>query len=225
MLRVTFLRKEKIADDTWQFFFTKPHGFDFKAGQYTTVFVGEDNRDFTICANPTNKETFSIVTKPGISTFKKTLFSLPITSEISMKEPSGGFVLYNEDTPKVFLAGGIGLTPFYSMITYVSAKKINTPITLLVSFSKKSNFIFYDELVSIARENSNIKIIYTVSKDTWENEMGRISEELIKKYVLDLHTPEFFVAGGVEMVEDTEELLLHMGVAEKKIRIDIFTGY
>lgn len=224
MLSTKFVKKEKIANNTWQFWFDRPTSFIFDAGQYTTLFLGKENRDFTICADTGNEKYFSIVTKPGISEFKKDLFTLLPNSKISLQEPAGGFVLRKKNAmPKVFLAGGIGITPFYSMIC--SHKKIATRVTLIASFSKKKNICFEKDLEKIAKENKNIRIIYTISQEKWNGEEGRISETIIKKYVPNFHDVEFMIAGGEQMVYDTEDLLHSMKVKEEKIRIDIFTGY
>ncbi len=268
MLQVKFIEKIQLTTDTWQFVFEKPKAFSFQAGQYTTLFLGNDNRDFTICVYPKNKNYFSIVTrsvhsgqaKKDISEFKKNLFALPRGSAISFKKPSGGFTLHINKTPKVFLAGGIGITVFYTIIQTIVEKKITIPVTLFVSFSKMSHMIFYDELQDIQRKNKNIQIIYTLSQEPPRHsgkfvrthpeshsnrstrlsarfpeaaltsqddsfETGRISEELIKKYVTDFKKVEYMIAGGEKMVEDTEKLVLNMKVPEENIRIDIFTGY
>lgn len=225
MTKVTYVRKSELARDTWQFLFKRSKGFLCKAGQYTTLFLGKDNRDFTICTYPSNTDYFSIVTKRGISEFKKKLFLLNPGSKIEMNNPAGGFVLSSNALPKVFLAGGIGITVFYTIIHDILFQKITTPVTLLVSFSKKEDIIFYDELQDIQKKNKNIKIVYTLSQEKWDGEEGRISEKLVKKYVPSFLNAEFMIAGGEQMVYDTEELLLNMKVPQEKIRMDIFTGY
>ncbi len=224
MQQMQFYKKEKIAQDSWQFWFVKPEEFLLQAGQYITLFLHEDNRDFTVCMDLDNKNYFSIVTKKGKSEFKKNLFSLQPNRVLQISEPLGGFVLNkNNKLPKVFLAGGIGITPFYSMI--YSNKNTSIPLTLFASFSKKENVIFYNELQNIQRENKNIRIIYTLSQEKWDGEEGRISEKLVKKYVPNIQSTEFMIAGGEQMVYDTEKMLLQMKVPQEKIRVDIFTGY
>lgn len=226
VVSVQLLKKEKIAKNTWQFWFSRPNLFAFKPGQYTTVFLGKENRDFTVCADPGNKKTFSIVTKPGVSIFKKSLFALVPGLVVKMKKPSGGFVLQDTDTsPKVFLAGGIGITPFYSMIQDVCSKNDKRDITLIASFSKKDHMIFYDELMQIQKENKNVRIVYSLTQEEWDGETGRISGQLVKKYAPNVHVAEFLIAGGEQMVYDTEESLLQVNVPQEKIRLDIFTGY
>lgn len=219
------LKKQQIAENTWMLTFEKKYTMH-KAGQYTTIFLGRDNRDFTIASSPLNKTSFSLITKKGITEFKKKLFTLPIGGKIQMLPPAGGFVLPENSTiPHVLLAGGIGMNPFYSMVQYVYEKKLAIPLTLIVSFSKKEDIIFYSELQKIQKENPQIKIIHTLSQDTWESETGRISQELIKKYISDVQDAAYMIAGSEKMVEDTQDVLLQMGIDQSKIRIDIFTGY
>lgn len=226
LITVAFLKKEKIAKDTWRFFFQRDRDFIYKPGQYSSIFLGEDFRDFTIASSPLEEDAFFIVTKNGKSTFKKNLFALSPGSTISVKHPAGGFTMREgEDTPLVMLSGGIGITPFYSMITYADVMKLQIPITLIAAFSKREYMIFEEELENIKKENKLVKIIYTLSQDVWENDKGRISEEHIKKYVHNLSNKSFMIAGGEKMVENTEELLLSMGINPSHIRIDIFTGY
>ncbi|HYK08622.1 MAG TPA: FAD-dependent oxidoreductase [Candidatus Eisenbacteria bacterium] len=225
-ISVSFLGKEKIAKDTWRFLFQKDANFMYQAGQYVSVFLGEDTRDFTIASSPLEKDKFFLVTKNGKSAFKKNLFALSAGSKVAMKSPTGGFILREENTtPLVFLSGGIGITAFHSMITYAHAKGLTFPITLIASFSKREYMIFQEELEKIDAENPLIKIIYTLSQDNWESEKGRISDAHIKKYVRDMHNKIYMITGGEKMVENTEELLLSMGIDSSKIRIDIFTGY
>lgn len=224
-IQVSFKKKEQIAKNSWIFFFAKTD-FDFLPGQYVTIFLGNDSRDFTIASSPLDKDSFFIVTNKGESSFKNRLFSLKTNAIVEMQRPTGGFILREDDhVPRVFLAGGIGITPFYSMICYANEKKLQIPITLLVSFSKKRDIIFYDELLQIEKRNEKIKIIYTLTQEKWENDIGRISDILIRKHMGDVLSAEYMIAGGEQMVEDTEELLLKMGIDQRRIRIDIFTGY
>lgn len=223
MFEITLQGKKEIAANTWQFIFAKPKNFLFDAGQYTTIFLNNESRDFTICADANNNYVFSIVTKTGVSAFKKNLFTLPKGSKILISKPSGGFTIRKNKVPKVFLAGGIGLTVFYSIVC--SNMKTLIPLTLLASFSKKEDVIFRKELEIIQKNNKNITVTYTLSQDVWKGEVGRVSKKLIQKYVPNFQKVEYMIAGGEKMVEDSEAMLLKMGVSQEKIRVDIFTGY
>lgn len=219
---IRLLQKEMLAEKTWIFTFEKP--FNFTAGQYVTMLVDTESRDFTIASSPW-ENTFSIVTKSGISLFKKKLFSLALDSFILVKHPAGGFTITDKSTHYVFLAGGIGITPFYSMISDIHKKGLRIPLTLLASFSQKRDIIFYKELKKIEKENAYLKSVFTLSDDTWNGEVGRISKNLISKHIQEFKSKKYLIAGSEKMVEDSQQILVDMGVDESHIRIDIFTGY
>ncbi|MEK7518238.1 MAG: FAD-dependent oxidoreductase [Patescibacteria group bacterium] len=99
-----------------------------------------------------------------VSSFKRRMLDLASGEKVKFFGPMGGFVLNEEEkNPRVFLAGGIGITPFQSMITYVFAKRLSIPITLIVSFSVVEDLVFYNKLTDIAKKNPYIKVVYTVS--------------------------------------------------------------
>lgn len=234
ILQAELVDKKEIAKDTWQFVFRRPKNFSFLPGQYTTMFFGTDNRDFTIASNPLDTKHFFIVThskylgqgKKEVSSFKKKLFNAKLHTKITFKKPSGGFTFNEKDTTEhILLAGGIGVNVFYSMITYAHGKKLKNPLNLFVSFSKRQNIIFQEELEKIVKTNKHIQVIYSLSQDEWEGEKGRITTQLIQKYVPHFKKVKYLIAGGEGMVEDMQDILLKSGVKEENIRIDIFTGY
>jgi len=162
------------------------------------------------------------------SSFKKKLLGLKMGDMVKFFGPMGGFILNEEEkNPRVFLAGGIGITPFHSMITYAYSKNLSIPITLIVSFSSVEDLAFHEELSNIAKENSYIKTIYTITHPNvqWKGETGRISEGLIKKYVQDIFKPQYFIVGPPAMVAAIEEVVRNMGAVNEKIFIENFTGY
>ena len=234
---VKFLRSEELTPDTFSFYFLKPSGFQFEPGQYNRWRINIENPDergssrpLTIATSPLS-DYLIITTKKGETSFKKKLFSLKINEEISFFGPLGNFTLNEEDTrPKVFLAGGIGITSFYSMLNFVYQKKLKNNITLHASFSNKSETFYFDELTNISKVLPNIKIIYTLTKDPSTSsgqegfENGRISEEMIKKYA-DSEESFFYVVGPSAMVEAMEGMLLLAGIPEERIKIENFTGY
>jgi len=235
-----FLKKEQVAKDTFSIFFdrTACKDFDFFPGQYirmtlpiTTTDGRGASRFFTIASSPLEKRYLMITTKRGISDFKKKFLNLEKGSKIQFFGPIGGFYLREQETYEhVFLTGGIGITPFHSMITYVAEKKLHIPITLFVSFSVPQNAVFYEELTKISQEQQSIKILYTITKPEasqifWTGETGRISGELLKKYVADIMKPTYYVTGPPAMVEGIEELLRSLHIPENQIRIEQFTGY
>ncbi len=223
--RVKLLRKEKLAKDTWLFAYEKPEDYVFIPGQYQSVTLALQNgktdwRDFTIASNPTESELWTvtkITDKP--SAFKKQLLELPIGSFVTLQGGSGGFVLDAEEKRSyVFIAGGIGITVFRSMLTDPKYKKVN--VTLVASFSTKEHHIFQDELLKLAAEQKNKHVVYTYS-----NENGRISESFLKENLSGIPDSIFMIAGKQDFVDDMSTLLLGMEVLQGNIRIDYFSGY
>ena len=237
--KLAFLRKERVAEDVWSFFFDRSGtDFNFLPGQYiriTLPHLRPDDRGttryFTIASSPARVGEIMITTKVIESTFKKTLFALKRGQVVNFYGPLGKFVLDPEDKmPKVFLAGGIGITPFHSMLTFASEKLISTPLSLFVSFSNVSQMVFYDELKEVSNKNPNIQIIYTVSRsgkinNNWRGETGRIDMEMIKKYVPDINQAAFFFTGPMEFTDAMEAMLLNADIYDEQIRKEIFTGY
>jgi ferredoxin-NADP reductase len=234
-----FLKKKQIARNAYSFYFDRTKvAIDFYPGQYIRLTLpmpstdGRDNwRYFTVASSPLRKEYLIITTKVGQSNFKKALFALSQNQKGAFFGPMGGFYLRKEDTSeKVYITNGIGITPFYSMITYVAEKKLQIPITLFVSFSIPEEMVYIDILTKIATENANIKVIYTItqpelSQQSWFGEIGRISKELIKKYVPDIQKPTYYITGSQKMVEEMEELLEKMGIGSEQVKVEQFTGY
>src|SRR3990167_7992904 len=230
--KTKFIRREQLTEDTYSHYFEKPLGFEFAPGQYNRWFLNIENPDergsrrpFTIASSPLEKDLM-VTTKKGITSFKKKFFDLKEGEELDIFGPLGTFVLNEQDLkPKVFLAGGIGITPYYSMLTYAFEKKLKNNITLLASFSNKSETIYFDELTKVSKDLPNIKIIYTLTKEELPGfENGRINEEVIRKYA-DVSSSVFYIVGPPAMVSSMEELVANMGVSEERIDIENFTGY
>lgn len=234
-----FLRKDQLTADTYSFFFAKPNPqWSFIPGQYVRMTLSIDNPDirgtarfFTISSSPLSKDYFVITTRIIQSSFKKTLVALTPKTQVRFFGPTGGFILKEEESsPHIFLAGGIGITPFHCMITYAAEKKLSIPLSLFVSFSKPEEIIFQKELEDIAKNNVNIKIVYTITRPeessiSWQGEVGRISPELIQKYTQDTTNALYYIAGPPHMVSAIVEMVKAMGVDITRIKKENFVGY
>lgn len=222
---LNFIKKEKISKDVFVFYFNKKNSdFNFLAGQYVHIYLsvidekGRGNsRMFTIASSPLEKDYIFFATKRGKSLFKKTLFNLKSHTSVKFYGPSGGLVLDEaRKSSYVFLAPGIGITPFRSIIKYISQKNLKISITLLASFSKKEGILFFSELTNISKSNPNIKIIYTLT---------RINKEFINKYIKNINKHLYYIAGSPKAVLDLEEIVSGMGVSTDRIFIEDFEGY
>lgn len=174
--KTTLLKKTEIAAGTMAFEFERPAGFDFLPGQYLEIIlenVIDDprgyERDFSIASSPL-ENNLMIATRLRDSSFKKALNSLPLGSIVTMKGPRGSFVLPEHPTrPLVFIAGGIGVMPFRSMVYYATAKKLLASRSLgeggpgkitLFHFNRTSDSTpFLNELTKLAGEYKNFTYV------------------------------------------------------------------
>lgn len=216
ILKVKQVKRE--TKGAFSLIFEKPTNFRFYAGQYLDYELAVEDpngntRAFTISASPT--ENFLMLsTKYGISPFKQALAQLKPGNEIKTSHPAGTFTL-DEKSPAVFIAGGIGITPFRSMIKYVSDQKLSTTITLIYSNSDE-NFLFKKELEDWKQSLEDFTIIYHNS-----NLSGHLTELPPTTY----HLPIYYLAGPPKMVDSFEKMLLELGVDKTNIRYDHFDGY
>lgn len=222
-----FIRSEKIAKKTYSFYFDRrDHKFDFIAGEYirmTLDIARPDSRGssryFTIASSPNDTKHIIVTTKVIRSTFKKHLLKSRKGELVRFFGPMGNFTLGKNKKQKIFLSGGMGITTFYSMILYSAQAKSTQPITLIAFFSDRENFIYEQELRRISKGSPSIKINYFSSKES-----GRISKEIIKNYS-NIKNSEFYVVGPPSFVETTRDMLEELGVREKNINLEDFTGY
>ncbi len=226
--------KEKIAKNTYTFSFGRNSKFDFIPGQYFKVNLQIKNPDargssryFTISSPNTNRTQIQITTRIIKSSFKKKLHSLKPGERVSFFGPIGYFTFNPKSKKqKILLAGGIGITPFHSILTSLDYRYFKSNILLIASFSKSEDVIYYEELKKIEKENSNVRIVYALSKEVSESfEKGRINKELIKKYSPHFPDSEFFIVGSPSFEEEMFDLVRKMNVPEEKIFKENFTGY
>ncbi len=231
--RSKFVKRVQLAHETYANYFEKPQGFDWMAGQYLRWTIPSEDSDdrgtsryFTNSSSPT-EEYLSITTNRGRSTFKNDLFSLESGDELDFFGPLGSLFITDKDKDsKIMLAGGIGMTPFRSIIKYASDKDLNVPLTLFVSFSLEREVIYYKELKEIEKIKPNIKVVYSLTKEKKQGfEYGRISSELISKHLSSYDNSTFFIVGPLAMSDAIATLVEEMGVDGEKIVRENFTGY
>lgn len=219
-----FVKKELVAHNTFAFYFDRvKENWAFHPGQYIRMMLPIENPDdrgtmryFTISSSPLDQKYLRVITKVIKSSFKKTLFSLQPGQEVSFFGPNGAFYLKEEEPLHVFLAGGMGITPFISMLEYAAAKRLQQELTLLASFSHPDERIFYEHLSQMSSEHKNIHVVYTTE---------RISSALIKKHVVDITKPLYYITGPPPMVDAMVAMVGEMGISEDRILQEHFSGY
>lgn len=204
------------------FIFKKPTQFFFYPGQYLDYQLKiadpqGNSRSFTISASPT-EDFLMLTTRQGRSVFKQKLFSLKSGDSIESSHPAGTFIL-DESSPAVFIAGGIGITPFRSMIKYIVDQKLTTQITLIYSNSDP-DFLFKKELEDWKKSLSNLTIIYHNS-----SLHGYLNKTKLHTAVGSLVNNIFYLAGSPNFVNTMEKILKELGVDQTNIRYDRFDGY
>lgn len=232
-MKATIKEKIEVAKGTLLVKFVVPEDINFKPGQYFTVRLidppyHDDRgamRHFSIVNSPNEKGILSFATRLRESAFKKSIAEFPIGTEVEVGSISGDFILPDDTSkPLVFIAGGIGITPFMSMLRFAKEENLDTKITLLYSSKDRESAAFLGELQKIA--NPNFKPVFTMTEDPkWEGEKGRVDTEFIKKYVEDLGSSVFYVAGPPAMTNAIVDALKELGIESSRIRYENFTGY
>jgi len=231
--RTSLVGKQEVACDTVAFRLEKPEGFSFAAGQavYLTLPGQTDTdgkgrvRTFSIASTP-HEPDLVIATRVTDSAFKRCLAGLPAGSQVGVEGPYGDLILDGDDRPAVFLAGGIGITPFRSMILDAAARVLLRDLALFYSNRSPDDAAFMSELEQLARDNPRFKLIATMTDDAgWEGEHGFIDRWMIERDVGNITRPVFYLAGPPAMVATMETMLIEAGVKPESIHAEMFAGY
>jgi ferredoxin-NADP reductase len=232
-VKLILIKKVDEAKGTKSFFFKPEKSISFSAGQYLYYTLAKLNypdakgatRLFTIASSPTETDSIRLTTKiREESGYKKTLDELAIGEVIKADGPNGTFLFdENEKGSHVFLAGGIGITPFRSIIKYVVDNKLANPIYLIYSNSD-NDIVFKRKFDEIVKNNSNIRVHYVISSTEGHLDQIKINE-LIKNYKLKIKNCTLWVCGPPGFNDAMEEILGNMKVPSGQIRSEKFTGY
>lgn len=259
-IELTLMEKDKVnGTDVMSFKFSKHNDdqidnktLNYNAGQFAFFDIGQVYNDpkgpirhFTISSSPTeNFIMFS--TRIRDSPYKKRLLTLEKGAKVKFRGPEGQFVLHQDYSKyTVFLSGGIGVTPFRSMLKYATDMQLPVPIIMFDSNRDRDNILFKKEFDDWASINKNLKIIYTISEEKeeqhneqsppplstandWKGEYGRIDKAMILKYADTnvLNNSIFYICGPPNMLKSMQSLLQEdLKIPKEKIKIEEFTGY
>ena len=222
-MELALRRREPVAERTLAFYFDKPAGFSHQAGQNALFSLpsGTESRTFTIASAPHEHELM-IATRMRDSPFKRSLAELPLGSKLKLEGPAGLMVLHDDASrPAVFLAGGIGITPFLAMARDAEARRLGHRITLIYSNRRPQDAAFLAEL-----ERMPLRMVATMTEaPEWKGEKRRISRELLAEHVPDLLAPIYYFAGPLRMTMAVQGMLEEIGVREDDMRSEEFYGY
>lgn len=232
-------RKETCGDGVMAFYFDKPPGFEFVPGQYvdlTLINPPETDpdgsiRSFSLAGAPA-EEHLLIVTRIRNTAFKRTLQQLSIHTEVELDGPFGSFTLHaNRLKPAVFLAGGVGIAPFSSMIYDAVSRGAQRDLYLFYSNHCPERAVFLQSLQELEKEKVlNFRFIPTMtatheSRQSWSGETGFICLKMLSKYLPALQRPIYYLAGSPPFIAAMLKVLKVAGVGEDDVYCEEFVGY
>lgn len=236
-MKLTLVNKIHEADATYSFLWQPDKKVNYLPGQYMYFTLSKllfpdprgATRHFTLSSSPTEKYLMFSTRMRKESGYKQTLSRLSIGDQIECDGPNGEFILdEKKDTTQIFLAGGIGITPFRSMIVYDFEKSVGNKIILFYSNSNQSEITFKSELEKISKKHKKYTIFFTVSKTqkNWNGLNCRINSDMLEKHISksDLNNSVFWVSGPPPFVSGMEKEIERLGI-ETNIYTDRFTGY
>jgi ferredoxin-NADP reductase len=233
--------RREIAQGTMAFRFEKPPGWLFRPGQCLDVTLidppetdAEGNtRSFSIASGP-GEDSLMVATRMRDTAFKRVLKTMPIGASVTLEGPSGDLTLPEDSArPVVFLAGGIGITPFRSMLVEAArASREKPPHRMFLFYSNRrpEDSPFLAELRALAKENQRFTLIATMSdmassQRPWSGETGLIDHLLLSRHLKATASPVYYVAGPPPMVQALAGMLKKQSVPDEDIHAEEFSGY
>lgn len=225
-MKLLLSAKQAAGPGVISFIFEPEKPFSWKAGQFIHCVLHHeptDNRGsdrwFTLASAPSEKKvmlTTRFMPQQG-STFKQALQNLKPGDAIEMSDLDGDFIVEDLAAQYVFIAGGIGITPFRSILKELDQAGKSISATLLYA-NHDEHIVFRDELDRFAQHNPKLKIQYLIASE-------RVDAARIKKEFPDLKTRFFYVSGPEPMVEKLGQTLKDLGVPADHLKQDWFPGY
>jgi ferredoxin-NADP reductase len=234
----TLTKREEIAEGTMAFHFVKPADFQFRAGQSIDLTLlnppetdAEGNsRAFSIASAPFDNDLI-IATRMRDTALKRVLRKASPGLQVKIDGPGGSFVLHRKsEKPAVFLAGGIGITPFLSIIRQAGNDQSPHHMYLFYSNRRPEDAAFLDLLSEATKRNPNFHLIATMtemdkSQREWKGETGSINKDMLTKHLPSLQGSIYYLAGPPAMIAAMRSMLIEAGVDEDDIRTEEFFGY
>ncbi len=222
---LTLKAKRLVASDTYEFEFTTPTPLSFVPGQYmewTLPHAHSDSRGirryFSLASTLSENPTFAMKYYEPPSSYKKNLMAMKIGSQLSTTSLSGDFTLRKTSRPMVFIAGGIGIAPFRSIIKTIIDEKKMVDITLLY-INKTEDEVAYAPLWEKAHK-------YGVETHLLMSEIsGHLTATQIQQHIPAWKESLYYVSGPQRLVDATENVLHSLKIPKNQIITDFFPGY
>jgi ferredoxin-NADP reductase/Na+-transporting NADH:ubiquinone oxidoreductase subunit NqrB len=228
-------QKLRLAPDIADFVFTPERQFSYQAGQYVEVTLGHKHSDargnrryLTLASSPTEDTLrFGVKFYPKGSSFKRALLAASDSPAVAISPPAGDFVLSKDPSQKlVFIAGGIGVTPYRSMIKYLLDSGQRRDVAMIYAEKRAEEFV-YTDIFEQAQRQLGAKMMYAVQDPPagWQGHTGYITPELITAEIPDYRDRLFYISGSLPMVTAVTKVLRGLGIPSRRIKTDYFSGY
>ena len=222
--------------DTWSLHFEGDR-VDYKPGQFLLVWLIRNGRapspeakrlevseshPFTISSSPT-QDHLSVSVK-AVGDFTATIGDTTTSDLAYIDTPYGAFSFLNHDGQNlVFVAGGIGITPFVSMLRYMVHQKLERNVLLIWGNKTERDIAFREELDGMVDEMSSLQIVHVMSgQKDWPGEKGYVDSDLLNKYLRGVVDPQVFVCGPPVMMTLVIDALRELGIPKQSIHYERF---
>lgn len=232
------VRREFVAEDTMALHFSKPSDYIYQPGQSLHMTLIDPpktdgrghTREFTIASAPHEPELM-VAMRVRNSAFKDVLKDAPLGTPVSITEADGDLALHRDSSrPAVLVAGGIGVTPFLSIVRHAVREALQHSIHLFYSNWRPELAAFLPELEDLQQSNPHYRLIATMtepetSAKPWSGERGVVRPELLRRHLNDLADPVYYLAGPPAMTLAMVEMLQDLGIDDDAIKSAEFYGY
>lgn len=237
-MKAILKKKEEIAKLTcYAEFELEDERPDFSPGQYFFVTLKPEDEEhkeefthhFSIVNSPNQKNVLALTTRLRLkeSSFKRTLNEMQVGEPVEIGKIAGSFVLpEGTGKPLVYIALGIGITPYISMLRYTFEEEKDYNLTLFYSDNETVSMPFLDELKQMEANHTNFKFVPIVTKDeNWQGERRHVDGKLLKDYLENINGSLYYISGPPKVVETVSGSLKEAGIDEENIKTDSFSGY
>jgi ferredoxin-NADP reductase len=234
-VRATVAEARDVAKGTRLVLFAVDDYPDYRPGAYFWVELPERGhsdekglrRHISLVTSPTDAGIVGLATRLRDTAFKRTVAELEVGDEVEVEEPKGSFLLPEDvGADYVFVAGGIGITVFRSMLRFVADTEQPYRVTLVYSNRDRESAAFLDELDDLEARIPGLRVVLTMTDDPeWAGETRHLDADVLAELVGGLDGKTFLVAGPPAMAEAVAESLRAAGVAEERVLADKFSGY
>jgi ferredoxin-NADP reductase len=237
VFEAALIGREFVAERTMSFRWAKPAGWDYRAGQFIDITLHDppetdaegDTRGFSVSSAPC-EDIIQITTRLRDTAFKRVLQQVAIGTTMKLEGPFGDFRLHNARRPAVLLAGGIGITPFRSiLVEKIRCGSLPYRVVLFHANRRPQDAAFADEFRQLARIEPKLDFVPVMTAvppgEKWDGERGHIDAAMLERHNDDAAGAIYYVAGPAGMVQSSRRVLDEMGVDADDIHTEEFTGY